>query len=90
MRMQLDWLSQTRQDCLFEISRLSKISESADDNNKCGAPSPFITQLNRTINYEKLHDINISFRNLDLESVKITGYSDAIFANNLDLSSHLE
>ena len=49
MRMRLAWLSHTRPDCLYDISRLAQITESTFINT----PSTFITILNKATRYAK-------------------------------------
>ena len=85
MRMKLAWLAHTRPDCLFEISHLAQITESMF----LKSPSSFTTRLNRSTRYAKRHKISISFPQLILPNVKVIGYSDASFGNNMDLSSQL-
>lgn len=85
MRMRLAWLSYTRPDCLYDISRLAQITESTFINT----PSTFITILNKATRYAKRYKININFPQLDQSSLRVIGYSDASFGKNLDLSSQL-
>ena len=85
MRMKLAWLSHTRPDCLFQISSLAQITEQLF----LSTPSTFIQQLNKASTYATKYKLDITFPNLDINSLRLIGYSDASFANNLDLSSQL-
>lgn len=85
MRMKLAWLSHTRPDCLFEISRLAQITEKAYTDN----PAKQLKLLNNATTYATSNPINISFPQLDKRSLQLLGYSDASFASNHDLSSQL-
>ena len=85
MRMRLAWLSHTRPDFCYQISALVQIIESTYKIT----PKTFITQINRASNYTRLHTVAITFHQLDKATIKILGYADASFSNNLDLSSQL-
>ena len=85
MRMRLAWLSHTRPDCSFEISRLAQVTEHSFINS----PSTYVSLLNKATRYATRHDVSIIFPQLDQPSLKIIGYSDASFSNNMDLSSQL-
>ncbi len=85
MRMRLAWLANTRPDLLFEISQLAQITlerfkESARAHWK---------RLNLAIRYAHVNVTSLKFPKLDMESLRIVGYSDAAFANNYDLKSQL-
>lgn len=84
-RMKLGWLANTRPDCLFEISQLSQVTEEMFKKN----PHDCVKRLNRTIRYARNNEVNINFPKLNLQSLRIIGYSDASFANNNDFTSQL-
>ena len=85
MRMRLAWLAPTFPDCCYQISALAQITESTYKST----PKTFITQINRATNYTRSHPVAITFHQLDKATIKILGYADASFSNNLDLSSQL-
>ena len=85
MRMRLAWLSNTRPDLLFEISQMAQITlerfkEDAQAHWK---------RLNAAIRYATKNVAHLKFASLELNSLRIVGYSDAAFANNHDLKSQL-
>ena len=85
VRMQLMWLSHSRPDCLFEISQLTQVTRDMFDTER----KDIVKRANRVVSYAMDNPVTISFPQLDLDSVKVIGYSDASFANNRDLSSQL-
>ncbi len=85
MRMKLAWLSHTRADCLFEISQLAQITEKIFNNEKSGC----IRRLNKAARFALKHSLIISISKLDIRSLKVVGYYDSSFANNIDLSTKL-
>lgn len=79
MRMKLPWLANTRPDCQFEISQLEQVTNERFDKE---IPS-LIRRLNKATNYA------VKIPALDHDSVRVVGFADASFANNLYLSSQL-
>ena len=85
MRMRLAWLSNSRPDCLFEISQLAQVTEQMFTSCRRNV----INRLNKTVRFAKGNKVSLKIRNLDKESIRIIGFSDSSFANNEDLSSQL-
>ena len=85
MRMKLAWLANTRPDCLFEISQLAQITEEMYEEDR----RKVVRQLNRTIRYAIQNQISLQIPVLNIDTLRIIGYSDSSFANNRDLSSQL-
>ena len=85
MRMRLAWLANTRPDLQFEISQIAQITGQRFSENA----SAHLQRFNAAIRYATNNVACIQLPQLDSSSVKITGYSDAAFANNFDLSSQL-
>lgn len=85
MRMKLAWLANTRPDCLFEISQLSQVTEDRFKSDK----NRIIRRLNKAVKYAVDNRIYLRIPKLDLQTLRVVGYSDASFANNHDLSTQL-
>ena len=85
MRMRLAWLANTRPDISFEISRLAQIT--LDRFNE-GARAHW-KRLNSAIRYAHDNMVNLKFPKIELNRVRIFGYSDTAFANNADKKSQL-
>lgn len=81
--MKLGWLANTRPDLLFEMSQLAQIAlEKYNDNARACWKS-----LKTAIRYAHVNLRILKFIELDRQSVRIVGYSDAAFANNHDIKS---
>ena len=85
MRMKLAWLSNTRPDCLLEISQLAQVAEEIFNSSR----REVIRRLNKATRYAVDHKAPIRVPKLDKQSLRIIGFSDSSFANNNDLSSQL-
>lgn len=85
MRIKLAWLSNTRPDCLFEISQLAQITEDMFEADS----KRVIQQLNRAVRYAIQNQVSPKIPALDPDSLRIIGFSDSSFANNRDLSSQV-
>ena len=84
MRMKLGRLANTRPDVLFEIATLAQVTE---DHFNPGRRE-FIKRLNRAVHYAVTNRVPLAIPKLDHSSIRIVGFSDASFANILDLSTH--
>lgn len=73
MRMKLAWLSNTRPDCLFQISQLAQITEDMFEADR----KRIIQQLNRAIRYAIQNQISVKIPALDPDSLRIIGFSDS-------------
>ena len=85
MRMKLAWMVNTRPDVAVDISKLAQITEDTYGNDSKYA----VKRLNSAITYANDNLLQIKYPQMDLESVRIVGYSDAAFANNSDLTPQL-
>ena len=85
MRMRLAWLSNTRPDCLFSIAQLAQVTEDMFNKN----PGALIKQMNKATTYAVKNPCGIKVNKLDLDSLRVVGFSDASFANNHDLTSQV-
>ena len=85
MRMRLAWLSNTRPDCLFEVSQLAQVTEARFK----ASPKAWIRRLNKAVKLALINPISLRVAKLDPNTIRVIGYSDASFANNEDLSSQL-
>ena len=85
MRMRLAWLANTRPDLQFEISQLAQITGRRFNDDA----RAHLKRLNAAIRYAHHNIAYLKFPKLDRSSLRIIGYSDAAFANNLDLTSQL-
>ena len=85
MRMRLAWLSNSRPDCLFEISQLTQVTEKMFEEK----PKDMIVRLNKAVKYATGNRVRLKVPKLDKKSVRVVGFADSSFANNADLSSQL-
>ena len=85
MRMRLAWFAHARPDLQFEISQIAQVT---GERFKTAAKT-HIQRLNAAIRYAIANATYLKFPKLDKASLRIIGYSDAEFANNVDLSSQL-
>lgn len=85
MRMHLDWLANMRPECVFEILQLAKITEYRLLKDK----SVLIHRLNMVTKYAIVNQISRKIQTLHVDSLRIVGYSDALFANNHYLSTQI-
>ena len=83
--MKLAWLASTLPDMLFEISQLAQVTE---EHFNFGAKE-YIKRLNSSTKYAHNNMAHLLFRKLDMNSVRLVGYSDAAFSNNRDRTSQL-
>ena len=83
MRMRATWLSNTRPDLQFEISQLAQVTENRFKEDAAAQ----LKRLNNVVRHAHDNIAHLSFPNLDLNSIRIVGYSDAAFANNYDATS---
>lgn len=85
MRMKLEWLANTRPDCLFEISQLAQVTEEKFDSQRAS----IIRRQNRAVKYAVDNRILLRVCLLEKERLKVVSFSDSSFASNDDLSSQL-
>ena len=83
--MNLSWLANIRPDIVFEISHTAQVTRArvkidTDKNFTC---------INKAIKYAHDHQEFISVPKLDHNTLRITAYNDAAFANNANQSSQL-
>ncbi len=83
--MKLAWLSHTRPDCAYLISQFAQLTHQDWNENR----RAIVKSINRTVTYVKSNPLSLAFPRLDLASVHIVCFSDAPFATNKDLTSHL-
>ena len=86
MRMKLAWLANTRPDCLFEISQLAHVTEDMFNQK----PKQILQRLNKAVAFAVDNRVSLRIPKLDKSTLRVTGYSDASFANNADLSTQLD
>lgn len=85
MRQKLGWLANSRPDCLFEVSQLAQVTDQAFDKN----PATYILRINRATAYAINNHTTLHIPPLDIDTLKVIGFSDGSFANNADLTSQL-
>ena len=85
MRMKPVWMVNTLPDITVEISQLAEFTEEINDNYVKSA----VKCLETAITYIHANLLDIKNSQIDLDSLRIVGYSDAAFADNSDLSSQL-
>lgn len=74
-RMKLAWLANSRPDRLFEISQLAQVTEELINSS----PKAIINRMEKAVKYAADSRVRLKMPELDLESVKIVGYSDSSF-----------
>lgn len=85
MRQKLGWLSNSRPDCLFEVSQLAQITDEHFENS----PKPHLTRINRATSCAIKNHTSLLLPKLDIKTLRVIGFSDSSFANNHDLSSQI-
>lgn len=85
MRMRLSWLSNTKPDCLFDISQLVEVTKEIFEKPR----DINIRHLNHAVRYAKSNAVSIHFLSLDCNSIRVIGYPASSFANNAHFSSQL-
>ena len=83
MTMKLAWLANTGPDIVLEISQVAQVTRAMYEKDI----SIYFKRLNKAINYVHDHKESIRILKLDYNTLRITAYSDAAFANYVDLSS---
>ena len=83
--MKITWLANTRPDKVFETSAYCK----SNPSHVWKRYNQNLQTLKKVIKYVHDHKVSIHIPKLDCHSLRITAYSDAAFANNAELSSHL-
>ena len=83
--MRLARLANTRPDIVLEISRISQGTSSRYEKDITNHSR----RLDKAIKYVHDYKESIHIHKYDCNSLKITAYSDAAYANNSVLSSHL-
>ena len=83
--MRLAWITHTRLDCLYDINQIAQIPEKIFNEER----KEVIGIYNKSAIMATEFKPTLRFPKLDIESLKILGFSDASFANNRDLSSQL-
>ena len=85
MRMRLAWLTNTRPDFQFEISKLAQVSHDRYLNKQ-----PVIVRcLKKVTRYGTDHRVSLKIPSIDQESLRVVGFADNSFANHHDLSKQL-
>ena len=85
MRMKLSWLANSRPDCSFAISQLAQVTDEIFAKEK----QKVIRKLNTAVKFAITNPISLKIPRLELESIRVIGFSDSSFANNRDLSTQL-
>lgn len=85
MRMKLALPVNTRPDCQLEISQLAQVTEERFHKNK---PS-LIFQLNKATKYAVENGVALKIPALNRDSIRLPGFADDSFANNLNSPSQL-
>lgn len=83
--MEFAWLANSRPDCLFSISQLAQVTDEMFQQNL----PLHIRYLNTAFKFAIDNPVSLAILRLDLESLRVLGFSDSSFANNHDLSTQL-
>lgn len=79
------WLSNSRSDCLFEISQLAQVTEEIFD--QIGAEIK--RHLNRAVEYSIENMVRLKIDKLDEDTLRIIRFHDSSYADNEDFCSQL-
>jgi hypothetical protein len=85
LRARLSWVTHSRPDVCCAVNQSAQVTQTRFDKE----PATHISKLNKIIRHLRSVDLPLKFGHLDKESLQLTVYSDASFANNDDLSSQL-
>ena len=85
IRMRLAWMVDTRLDVAIDISQLAQITVDTYQDDSVSA----VSRLNAVITYTNNNLLQIKCLKIDLDSLRLIGYSDAAFINNTDQTSQL-
>lgn len=81
--MRIAWLENTRPDCQYEISKLAQVTEDLFANDK----SAFVRRLNKSTKCAVDNRVSLKIPALDVDSLRVVGFADSLFANNHDIST---
>jgi hypothetical protein len=84
-RAKLMWLVSTRPDISCAISFASRTTQALFDSER----SKYIKDLNKIVRHVKRVRLPLLFPKLNIETPKLTVYTDSSYCNNDDLSSQL-
>lgn len=84
-RMRVAWLSHTRLDCLYDINQLAQVTAEVFNEYK----SEVVEQYSKLVEMIRTEDLPIKVPKLNIETLRLIGFSDASFGSNRDLSSQL-
>lgn len=85
IRMKLACSSHVRPDCLFEIDQMAHVAEKMFNRQ----PAAYIRRLRKPTKYATDKRTPLKIKKLDKKTFKIGRFSDALSANNQDLSSQI-
>ena len=85
MRMRLAWVDNTRTDLQFEISQLAQVTQARFEYNS----QAYVKMLNAVIQYSHDNAASLIFPKLDLNILRLVGFSHAAYASNHGLTSQL-
>ena len=80
--MRLAWLCNSRPDLQYELSQLAQVTQLRYDEEK----KNIVRKINNSASYVLESPAQIKFPELNPESLRIVGYSEAGYASNHGLS----
>ena len=85
MRMKLTWLAHSRPDLLVDISQIWQVTE----QNFTDDQLMITKRLNTSIKYANDNPAQMTYPKLDLATLRMVCYSDAVFTSNADFTTQL-
>ncbi len=85
MRMKLGRLGNSRADCAIEISQLLQVTDAIFEEHH----RDIVKRINRMKKFAVENPVSLKFPKLNLDTIRVIGFSDASFAKNYHLSSQL-
>jgi hypothetical protein len=85
IRARLSWATHTRPDICCAVNQAAQMKQSRFDED----PTIYVMDINKITKYLYSLDLPLKFSKLDPNSLQLTVYSDASFANNYNMSSQL-
>ena len=82
LRMKLSWLTHTQPDCCSKVSQLAQVTKKVETEL-----STIVRSCNKLSMHVHDQALKIKIPKLELDSLRVIGFSDASFASNADFTS---
>ena len=85
LQMKLSWLTHTQTDCCYEVSQLAQVTKEKFETEL----RTIMQSCNKLVKHVHDQALKIKIPKLELECLRVIGFSDASFASNADFTSQL-